>query len=257
MPKRGRKGVKGPSKPMTGEKPAASESAAFVGNIKTTLISPLLGNVRTYIITGTVAGIFAAGSYLAIAGWHKADKLIQNYVAVAISTQLADENSAFYSNVSKALEKMRKLEVGEISAGTFVLSAENPSYQLFLYVPAEKDYTAVLYYDGNDGWPKCHHVDVGSREIVPLNLTKRKLDLAEILPSASAGTPENPENSKYASDSESGQLSKLHGITFQLKAQAPEELIAAAAKNDPCSLVPQQLRISYVTLVAPAIRMGQ
>ncbi len=178
-------------------------------------------------------------------------------MAAAISTQLADENSAFYSNVSKALEKMRKLEVGEISAGTFVLSAENPSYQLFLYVPAEKDYTAKLYYDANDGWPKCHHVDVVNRKIVPLNLTKRILDLAEILPSPSAGTPEDLENSKYDSDNGSRQLSKLQGITFQLKAPAPEELIAATAKNDPCSLVPQRLRISYVTLVAPTIRMGQ
>jgi hypothetical protein len=135
MPK-GSKGGKGPSKPE-------NAGSTGLGNvINTNLISPVLRNVWTYIVTGSIG----VGSALYIAGWHAANNQIKNYLAAAVSEKLNDEiNDAkgpLYSAFSTAMVKMRQYEVGAVNAGAFILNQSNPSYELFVYMPPDKNYTA-------------------------------------------------------------------------------------------------------------------
>ncbi len=247
MAKNGRV-AKAPPKPVT------AGSAGLINGIKTNLILPLLSNVWTYII----AGIVTIGSYIGIAGWHAADKQIKNYLAAAISEKLKDEivdaKGPLYSALSNAVAKMRHFEVGEISAGAFILDPLNPSYELIVYLPPDKAYTAKLYYQVSNAYPNCHRVDVAfpSQKPMPLKLDEHSIDLVKnLFQPTSPQAQEITDTIIYDEDNPSQQLRKnLHAITFQLKGQA-----TAPQANDPCSYVPQHIRISYATLVAPTIQL--
>jgi hypothetical protein len=239
---KGGKGGKG------GTKPETADASGRFGNLWTNQILPLLGSARTYIVTA----ILGALSYLAVAGWHQVDGVIQKYVADSISTQLDDEKSPLFLNLSKAMEKMRKSDVGEVTTGTFILTTDEPHY-LILYVPADKKYTAQMLYRAEQPFPACQHVDVvapDAQKPSPLPLDDYFLDLQKMNKRGSSQTPDTEEDAPR--DKASGHLrDNLQIFTFQLKMQAAAEMSAA------CSNVPQRLRISYVTLVAPTIHMGQ
>jgi hypothetical protein len=236
------KGRKGGTKPETGDASRRS------GNLWTNQILPLLGSARTYIITAILGGL----SYLAVAGWHQVDGVLQKYVAASVSTQLDDEKSPLFLNLSKAVEKMRKSDVGEVTTGTFILTTDEPHY-LILYVPVGENYTAQMLYRADQPFPACQHVDVvapDAQKPSPLPLDDYFLDLEKINKRGSSQTPDTAEDASR--DEASGRLrDNLQIFTFQLKMQAAAELSAA------CLNVPQRLRISYVTLVAPTIHMGQ
>jgi hypothetical protein len=235
------KGGKGQKKPENG-------SSGFFGNLWTHQILPLLGSARTYIVTGILA--------VAVWGWHELNGLIQKYVAASISAELEDEKSLLYTNVSKAIDKMRKLDVGEITTGTFILNNDNPTYPLIVYVPADKNYTAQMLYHVDAPFPACQKVDVvapEARKTSTLRLDDHFLDLEMVDKSGSSQTPDTEED---ASPHQANLRNNLKVFTFQLHPQGAADLSDAQVR-DVCSKVSPRLTINFATLVAPTIHMGQ
>lgn len=185
---------------------------------------------------------------------------IKSYLAEAISDQLNDESSPLYKNLSIAIEKMRKKEAGAVSAGSFVLTAANPSYELFVYAPTE-NYTAKLYYQlSENAFTDCQRIVLAfpNAKTVPLRIDEHSIDLEKFFQLSSPQAKAISEDDIYVSDEATKSLSKnLHAITLQLDTQARGAVPAESGVN--CQAMSQDvpLQISYVTLVAPSIRMGQ
>jgi hypothetical protein len=237
-------------------KPVDADSEGAIGGIKTNFILPLLGNVRTYVIAAIVAGILGVASYLI----HAADSQIKNYLAAAVSEKLNDEitkkkqtkeEGPLYSAISKAVGNMREFEVGGLNAGRFVLSPSNPTYQLTVYTP-EKDYIAKLYYQVKDINPNCQLVELafaGQQSELPMD--EHSLDLNRFFEVASAQARQNADFVDRGTASRQIK-NNLHVITFQLKGHG-----VALQANDLCAHILQQIDITYATLVAPTIHIGQ
>jgi len=243
--------------PSGGNNVAAPATATgFSGRSIFDLIFSLVRNFKTYI----VAGIVSIASYVGWVAWHAADTQIKNYVAAAISEQLKDDKSVVYMSLSSAMNRMRRSEVGSISVGNFVLTHASPSYTLFIYFP--ENYTGKLYYqfEGNIA-SNCQRVvlQLPNQPAKPLSADDHSIDLVKVAQSMSKQAEQLNDNDVVEWDEAKKSLRKnLRALTFQLD-DRPAQITPVAVQDGGCTskLQDARLDVSYVTLVAPSIRLAQ
>ena len=247
-----KKSVRSPASAAPSQTTSASAATRAINN----LLWPLLTNARTWIITALLTG----ASALALAGWHAVKTNVDVYLAASISQQLNDENSVLYKSMSSAIKKMRKTEAGAVNAGSFVLTPSNPTYELFVYVPTEH-YTAKLYYQlSENAFTKCQRVVLAfpNAKAVPLRVDGHSIDLEKFFQLMSPQAQAISDDIFVADEATKSLSKNLHAITFQLDSQLRSDAVLAGLDGS-CPPTSQDvpLQISYVTLVAPSIHMGQ
>jgi len=212
-----------------------------------------------------IAGIL---SVLAIAGWGLWDNFInflRGFIVQTTSEELARPNNRLQEGLKRTIENLRQSEVGALTVGNFSLNSLNNSYTVFVYFP--DGYTGSISYQlEGEIIPNKRFVVVAfpSGEVKMLRNLDGVIDIAASIkakPATLDHVVEQDHNKFEVADQRIRALASLRGYTFQLIERASPNEIASQSRQQSSDLTgisqtkpATEIRVSYVALIAPAIR---
>lgn len=221
------------------------------------LLDIISENAKKLIGGGVAAFVLAS----ALAVWTIMETRVKNFIIAAVAEKMLKEDEDDFSKAFKtAVARVRKSEAGSISVGSFLLTPTNRSFTLYVYFP--DGYNGKIFYSlKGDLIPEKRYVVLATPEKKPepLILSEDAIILERYFRATSAQAA--MINDYLERGSSKGPLkSGLRPITFQLEGADTDEQPTERAKpeitrhNNSSAVA---IEISYVTFVAPAIRMNQ
>jgi len=210
-------------------------------------------NAKKVIGGGIAATALACG----LALWAMTESRVKSFIVAAVTEEMLKDGEGDFSNAfNKAVARVRKLEAGSIAVGSFFLTPTNRSFTLYIYFP--DGYTGKMFYSlKGDIVPKKRYVVLASPEKKPepLVLSEDAIILEKYFKATSAQAAMIDDFLERGSTK--GPLKgSLRPITFQLEGTDTDQqtgLRLELASHDASN---GAIEVSYVTFVAPAIRMN-
>jgi hypothetical protein len=213
------------------------------------IIVTILGKLKEHVIT-IVVGVVVAGIYSA---WDRIAAVVDDHIETIVTARLNEPESKLAKSaaeffVSKSTEA-RLGEAGAITAGSAVLSAEQPSYTFVLFLPKANRASlyvsidwSVLQEDSSvllqaDQSTIRRFRDEGAFEIPGLETILQQSSLV-----AANNTDLDPTAIELVIPIQ-GHMADAHAITFQLSGWSPDEDQAP------------EVKIKYLAIITPFIRL--
>jgi len=213
------------------------------------IIVTILGKLKEHLITIAV-GVVVAGIYSA---WDRIEAFVDDHIETIVAARLDNPDSKLAKSIAgffaKTSTAARSGEAGAITAGSAVLSAEQPSYTFVLFLPKANQATLYVSIDWSvfqenslvllhaDQSTIKQFRDEGAFEIPGLETILQNSSLL-----AGNNTDLDPAAIELVAPIQ-GHMADAHAITFQLSGWSPVEDQAP------------EVKIKYLAITTPFIRL--
>lgn len=213
------------------------------------IIATIFGKLKDHIIT-IVVGLILAGVYSA---WGWIETRIDDHIEASVAARLDNPESKLAKSVAgffaKSSTAARSGEAGAITAGSTVLSAEQPSYTFVLFLPKANQASLYVSIDWSvvqdessvllqaDQSTIRQFKDEGAFEIPGLETILQKSSLM------GGNNTDLDAGAIELVTPIQGHMADAHAITFQLSGWSSD------AENAP------EVKIKYLAIITPFIRL--